>query len=94
MKFDPCVLAYYFNFLNVFKFFSECEEASDCPNNGENYNCIEKVCDCAPKHVLDGDMCVGMLPNLYFKITLSESLCKTLNNYSGVWNECNFGNIC
>ena len=49
-------------------FLSDCTTATDCPNNGTNYMCINELCDCLPEHVLDGDDCVGMLPHCHFSI--------------------------
>ena len=54
-------------------YFSECAKYSDCPNGGQNYECISDVCACTSGHVLDGDACVGMLSNSNFYIT-SESI--------------------
>ena len=47
-------------------FLSECTESSDCPNGGQNYECVAELCTCKPGHALDGDACVGMSPNCYF----------------------------
>ena len=44
---------------------SECEEKSDCPNEGQNYVCNTGVCECATGLRTDyfSDSCLGMLPN-------------------------------
>ena len=55
-----------FNCQSFLTFLSECTESSDCPNGGQNYECVAELCSCKPGHALDGDACVGMLPNCYF----------------------------
>ena len=42
--------------------FSGCVKSSDCPKGGQNYECLANVCNCKPRHVLVGDICVGMFP--------------------------------
>ena len=51
--------------INLFFFLSECLQYSDCPNGGQNYECVDELCTCAPGHALDGDACVGMLSNIH-----------------------------
>ena len=48
---------------------SECNDVSECPNKGENYVCIFNKCSCDSGFELDGQDCVGMLPNWCFYIT-------------------------
>ena len=60
----PCVFDN-FDFSYFLTFFSECAQASDCPNGGTNYECNSNVCQCAPNFVEDGDACVGMLHHLH-----------------------------
>ena len=52
-------------FQNQSFFLLDCTHYSDCPNEGQNYECLDDLCTCAPGHALDGDACVGMLPNTY-----------------------------
>ena len=49
-------------YLLLFTFLSECTQYTDCPNGGQNYECIDELCTCALGHALDGDACVGVLP--------------------------------
>ena len=51
--------------LTFFTFLSECTQYSDCPNSGQNYECVDYLCNCVPGHALDGDDCVGRLTSLY-----------------------------
>ena len=46
--------------LTFFIYPSVCDQASDCPNNGENYQCTDNDCECVHGFGLDGDYCVGM----------------------------------
>ena len=63
------VLVCWFDFSYFLTFLSECAHYSDCPNEGQNYNCINNKCKCASGYDLVGDACVGMLPNKYFNVT-------------------------
>ena len=38
----------------------ECTEYSDCPNGGQNYDCISNVCTCVPGYDFVGDACKGI----------------------------------
>ena len=51
------------NYCDFHTFLSECvnDVNLNCPHNGENYDCIDNVCQCKPGFALDGDECVGML---------------------------------
>ena len=50
-------------------FDSECVEDSDCPNNGQHYECNNNGCACIPGY---STTCIGMLPNLY---SFNDYLC-------------------
>ena len=39
----------------------ECTEYSDCPNGGQNYECVTNICTCETGYILKDDACVGML---------------------------------
>ena len=58
-----------FDYKNFLTFLSDCEKDTDCPNNGTNYKCVNKFCDCMSGFVLDGKDCVGTLTHLYLQIT-------------------------
>ena len=38
-------------------FFSECEQPTDCPNNGLNYECNGNLCECSDGFALNGETC-------------------------------------
>ena len=57
-----------------FFFLLDCTHYSDCPNGGQNYECIDELCTCAPGHTLDGDACVGMLPIFIYFYMSSRAL--------------------
>ena len=49
--------------INIDVFPLECKDHLDCPNGGDNYECVANECKCAPGYLLDGDDCLGMLLN-------------------------------
>ena len=51
--------------LLIYRYILGCTQYSDCPNKGQNYECIDNFCTCAPGHVLDGEACVGMSANIH-----------------------------
>ena len=38
-------------------FFTECEQPTDCPNNGLNYECNGNLCECSDGFALNGETC-------------------------------------
>ena len=42
---------------HTFTFILECITASDCPNGGQDYQCITNVCYCPYGFVLNGKTC-------------------------------------
>ena len=58
----PIESSAFFERVLFINFLSECIEASDCPNNGTNYQCNANQCECPSPLFLDGNRCVGMLP--------------------------------
>ena len=61
----------------------ECTKHTDCPNGGQNYECVSNVCSCVTGFILDGDACVGMFSNYYFHTfsmnkTIMKQICKFL----------------
>ena len=76
--------------LIFFTLLSECTQYSDCPNGGQNYECIDDLCTCANGYALDGDACVGMLPNIYLftsKATFLTVLASFVNYGQLAWEQ-------
>ena len=45
-------------------FFSECQQPTDCPNNGLNYECNGNLCECSDGFALNGETCDSLGGNL------------------------------
>ena len=54
-------------------FILECKQYTDCPNGGQNYNCISNGCICASGYALENDACVGMLSDQCFFLTCTQA---------------------